>query len=113
MVAARSLWLLVPLRVPILSEACSLSGKDATEEFEAVGHSVSSRRMMPKYFIGNLEVLGFPFFCIWTAGPSVPGRSPRPLCACPPIRGRTLNHGRNCSGKGPPTLQRLAPAPPP
>lgn len=32
-----------------------ISGKDATDDFEDVGHSDSAREMMDKYYIGDID----------------------------------------------------------
>lgn len=36
------------------------SGKDATEDFEDVGHSDDAKEMMEKYFIGEVDVSTIP-----------------------------------------------------
>ncbi|XAR71596.1 hypothetical protein NMG60_11017949 [Bertholletia excelsa] len=38
----------------------SATGKDATNDFEDVGHSDSAREMMEKYYIGEIDVSTFP-----------------------------------------------------
>ena len=32
------------------------SGKDATEDFEEIGHSKAAREMLDKYYVGEFEV---------------------------------------------------------
>ena len=36
------------------------TGKDATDDFEDVGHSTSARAMMEDYFVGNIDPASFP-----------------------------------------------------
>ncbi|GAB4861553.1 hypothetical protein Ancab_036746 [Ancistrocladus abbreviatus] len=36
------------------------TGKDATDEFEDVGHSDDARGMMKKYYVGEVDVSTFP-----------------------------------------------------
>ncbi len=43
---------------PIFVE--NLSGKDATNDFEDVGHSDSAREMMEKYYIGEIDASTVP-----------------------------------------------------
>lgn len=38
----------------------SATGKDATNDFEDVGHSDSAREMMDKYYIGEVDVSTIP-----------------------------------------------------
>lgn len=38
------------------------AGKDATEQFEDVGHSTDAREIMTKYKIGELAEVMSPFF---------------------------------------------------
>lgn len=38
----------------------SATGKDATNDFEDVGHSDSAREMMDKYYIGEIDVSTVP-----------------------------------------------------
>ncbi|KAF7147379.1 hypothetical protein RHSIM_Rhsim03G0212700 [Rhododendron simsii] len=38
----------------------SATGKDATDDFEDVGHSDSAREMMDKYYIGNIDTSTVP-----------------------------------------------------
>lgn len=37
-----------------------LSGKDATDDFEDVGHSTSARAMMDEYYVGEIDVSTIP-----------------------------------------------------
>jgi len=37
-----------------------ISGKDATDDFEDVGHSTSARAMMDEYYIGEIDPSTFP-----------------------------------------------------
>lgn len=37
-----------------------IAGKDATNDFEDVGHSDSAREMMDKYYIGEIDVSTVP-----------------------------------------------------
>lgn len=40
---------------------CSFfSGKDATDDFEAIGHSSSARAMMDEYLLGDIDSLTIP-----------------------------------------------------
>lgn len=51
----KSMSLLVPL--PLF--ACFvLSGKDATEDFDEIGHSRAAKEMLAKYYIGDYAVSG-------------------------------------------------------
>lgn len=43
---------------PFLSQ--NISGKDATNDFEDVGHSDSAREMMEKYYIGEIDASTVP-----------------------------------------------------
>lgn len=45
-----------------LGKACLwwFTGKDATDDFEDVGHSTSARAMMEDYFVGNIDPASFP-----------------------------------------------------
>ncbi|GLT68609.1 hypothetical protein SLA2020_408210 [Shorea laevis] len=38
----------------------SATGKDATDDFEDVGHSPSAREMMDKYYLGEIDVSTIP-----------------------------------------------------
>lgn len=38
----------------------SFSGKDATDDFEDVGHSDNAREMMEKYYIGEIDAATVP-----------------------------------------------------
>ncbi|CAN0915725.1 Cytochrome b5 [Linum grandiflorum] len=38
----------------------SATGKDATDDFEDVGHSDSAREMLDKYYVGNIDVSTIP-----------------------------------------------------
>ncbi|KAH9307249.1 hypothetical protein KI387_035160, partial [Taxus chinensis] len=38
----------------------SATGKDATDDFEDVGHSDSAREMMEEYYIGEIDASTFP-----------------------------------------------------
>ncbi|KAJ9154049.1 hypothetical protein P3X46_027427 [Hevea brasiliensis] len=38
----------------------SATGKDATDDFEDVGHSTSAREMMDKYYVGEIDPLTIP-----------------------------------------------------
>ncbi|GKV28712.1 hypothetical protein SLEP1_g37729 [Rubroshorea leprosula] len=38
----------------------SATGKDATDDFEDVGHSTSAREMMDKYYVGEIDVSTIP-----------------------------------------------------
>ena len=38
----------------------NISGKDATNDFEDVGHSDSAREMMEKYYIGEIDASTVP-----------------------------------------------------
>lgn len=37
-----------------------VAGKDATEDFEDVGHSTSARDMMDEYYVGDIDPSSFP-----------------------------------------------------
>ncbi len=39
----------------ILKSAYTLTGADATDAFEDIGHSPSARDMLAKYYVGNLD----------------------------------------------------------
>lgn len=46
-----------------------LAGKDATEDFEEIGHSNSAKEMLAKYVIGSYEVrAGFSGGCFLGLG---------------------------------------------
>ncbi|XP_031478452.1 cytochrome b5-like [Nymphaea colorata] len=38
----------------------SATGKDATDDFEDVGHSTSARAMMDEYLVGEIDASSFP-----------------------------------------------------
>lgn len=38
----------------------SATGKDATDDFEDVGHSTSARAMMDEYYVGEIDVSTIP-----------------------------------------------------
>uniref|UniRef100_A0A2P2MQ85 Uncharacterized protein MANES_03G152300 n=1 Tax=Rhizophora mucronata TaxID=61149 RepID=A0A2P2MQ85_RHIMU len=38
----------------------SATGKDATDDFEDVGHSTSARAMMEEYYVGNIDISTIP-----------------------------------------------------
>lgn len=48
------------------------AGKDATDEFEDVGHSESAREMMEKYFIGEVDCSTLPAKSEYTPPTQVP-----------------------------------------
>jgi cytochrome b involved in lipid metabolism len=39
---------------------CLRTGKDATDDFEDVGHSTSARSMMQDYYVGDVDPASFP-----------------------------------------------------
>ena len=43
-----------------LVHCCRYLGKDATNDFEDVGHSDSAREMMDKYYIGEIDMSTVP-----------------------------------------------------
>ncbi|CAI9768150.1 unnamed protein product [Fraxinus pennsylvanica] len=43
----------------------SATGKDATNDFEDVGHSDSAREMMDKYYIGEIDMSTVPLKCTY------------------------------------------------
>ncbi|KAL4027963.1 hypothetical protein IC575_011153 [Cucumis melo] len=47
------------------------TGKDATDDFEDVGHSESAREMMSKYYIGEIDISTIPEQLTYT-GPKQP-----------------------------------------
>ncbi|KAF8379951.1 hypothetical protein HHK36_027417 [Tetracentron sinense] len=57
----------------------SASGKDATNDFEDVGHSDSAREMMDKYYIGEIDSSTFPLKHVYIPAqqaPYNPNKSP-------------------------------------
>lgn len=43
-----------------MGKKISAAGKDATEEFEDIGHSDEAREMMKKYYIGKVDASSLP-----------------------------------------------------
>ncbi|KAG6545282.1 hypothetical protein Mapa_013395 [Marchantia paleacea] len=50
----------------------SATGKDATDDFEDVGHSTSARGMMEEYYVGEVDKASFPLKPTYTAAKSPP-----------------------------------------
>jgi hypothetical protein len=50
---------------PLLLFVCFvLSGKDATEDFDEIGHSRAAKEMLAKYYIGDYAVSGSSKLCV-------------------------------------------------
>lgn len=47
-------------------------GKDATNDFEDVGHSDSAREMMEKYYIGEIDMSSVPLKRQYIPSPQAP-----------------------------------------
>lgn len=57
----------------VLNTQYICSGKDATEDFEEIGHSNAAREMLDRYYVGEFEVrMAYLFFA--QASPFVPQR---------------------------------------
>lgn len=41
---------------------CYTTGKDATEDFEEIGHSSTAKEMLDKYLIGNFAVSNLYYY---------------------------------------------------
>lgn len=50
----------------------SATGKDATNDFEDVGHSDSAREMMEKYYIGEIDASTVPLKRTYIPPPQAP-----------------------------------------
>lgn len=49
-----------------------MQGKDATDDFEDIGHSVSAREMMDQYYVGKIDSTTIPAKKAYT-----PSKQPR------------------------------------
>ncbi|KAJ7216948.1 hypothetical protein O6H91_Y272600 [Diphasiastrum complanatum] len=50
----------------------SATGKDATDDFEDVGHSASARAMMEEYYVGKVDPSSFPSKPTYTPAKQAP-----------------------------------------
>jgi hypothetical protein len=64
------------IQPPILSSLIYFTGKDATNDFEDVGHSDDAREMMEKYVIGEVDVTTVPTKRLYVA-PGLGGTNPK------------------------------------